>query len=271
MSLSAGREKIERGETSKAIPHKAVSSSFGERHGAKQSVLISEAEDMRELTDDGWQGLRWTNWAPDLRRNRTVAGYDRTHMFTVGWVYELPFGAGKKYNLAGPANVLAGGWKFNGIFYAYSGTPFTVSASGTSLNMAGTSQGANLIAPVKKVGNAIPGSWYYEPSSFSDPNLNRPADVYRFGTMGPNSLRGPGFWRADVSILKEFKLMERLKMEFKAEAFNLTNTPRFGNPAGNVSSMNFNADASIKAVNNFMAVTGASDERRFCVGFRSAF
>jgi len=60
-------------------------------------------------------------------------------------------------------------------------------------------------------------------------------------------------------------------MEFEAETFNLTNTPRFGNPAGNVSSMNFNAEGSIKAVNNFMAITGASGERQFRVGFRSAF
>ena len=192
-------------------------------------------------------------------------------MFTMGWVYELPVGAGKRYNMSGAANAVLGGWKVNGIFSAYSGAPFTVSASTSSLNMAGTSQGANLIAPVKVVGNKGPGSWYYDPSSFGDPNFNRPSGVYRFGTMGPNSLRGPGFWRADVSMFKEFQLAEWLKMEFKAEAFNLTNTPRFGNPAGNVSSMNFNPDGSIKNVNNFMAITSASDERQFRFGVRFAF
>jgi hypothetical protein len=221
--------------------------------------------------DTGWSGVRWTNWVPDLRRNRTVAGYDRTHMFTMGWIYELPVGAGKQFNVSGPANVLLGGWKINGIFSAYSGLPFTVSASSSSINMPSTSQGANLIAPVRMVGDKGPGSWYYDPTSFGDPNFNRPADVYRFGTMGPNSLRGPGFWRADVSMFKEFKILERLKMEFKLEAFNLTNTPRFGNPAGNVSSMNFNTDGSIKAVNNFMAITSASDERQIRFGFRFAF
>jgi len=237
----------------------------------KTSYTWSKTINMAD--DDGWAGLRWTNWAPDLKRNRTVAGYHRPHMFTVGWVYEMPFGSGKKYNLTGPMNAIAGGWKFNGIFYAYSGTPFTVSASTTSLNMAGTSQGANLIAPAKYVGNVGPGTWFYDPKSFSDPNLNRPADVYRFGTMGPNSLRGPGFWRSDVSIFKEFRLMERLKMEFKAEAFNLTNHARFNNPAGNVSSMNFNTDGSIKAVNNFLAITSAPDlqERQFRFGMRFAF
>jgi len=221
--------------------------------------------------EDGWAGVRWTNWWPDMRRNRTVPSYDRTHMFTMGWIYDLPVGTGKRFNLSGPANVLLGGWKINGIFSAYSGLPFTVSASTSSLNMAGTSQGANLIAPVKLVGNKGPGTWYYDPTSFGDPNFNRPADVYRFGTMGPYSLRGPGFWRADVSMFKEFKILERLRMEFKAEAFNLTNTPRFGNPAGNVSSMNFNTDGSIKAVNNFMAITGASDERQIRFGMRFAF
>jgi hypothetical protein len=235
----------------------------------KSSYTWSKTINM--FDDTGWSGVRWTNWVPDLRRNRTVAGYDRTHMFTMGWIYELPVGAGKQFNVSGPANVLLGGWKINGIFSAYSGLPFTVSASSSSINMPSTSQGANLIAPVRMVGDKGPGSWYYDPTSFGDPNFNRPADVYRFGTMGPNSLRGPGFWRADVSMFKEFKILERLKMEFKLEAFNLTNTPRFGNPAGNVSSMNFNTDGSIKAVNNFMAITSASDERQIRFGFRFAF
>jgi hypothetical protein len=221
--------------------------------------------------DDGWAGPRWTNWAPDMRRNRTVTGFDRTHMFTMGWVYELPAGKGKRYNLSGVADAVLGGWKINGILSIYSGLAFNVTASSSSLNMPGTSQGANLIAPLKKVGNKGPGSWYYDPSSFGDPNFNRPANVYRFGTMGPMSVRGPGFWRPDVSLFKSFKILERLSMEFKMEAFNLTNTPRFGNPAGNVSSMNFNTDGSIKAVNNFMAITGASDERQIRFGFRFAF
>ena len=235
----------------------------------KTSYTWSKA--MNVTDDDGWASYRWTNWAPDLDRNRTVAGYDRSHMFTMGWVYELPFGPGKKHAASGFTGALFGGWKVNGILVAYTGTPFTVSASSASLNMPGTSQGANLIAPVRKVGNVGPGSWFYDPASFGDPNFNRPANVYRFGTMGPNSLRGPGFAKADLAMFKSFKLHERLSMEFKMEAFNFTNTPRFGNPAGNVSNMNFNTDGSIRATNNFMAITSASEERQFRFGVRFAF
>jgi hypothetical protein len=75
----------------------------------------------------------------------------------------------------------------------------------------------------------------------------------------------------DLSVFKSFQLMERLSMEFKAEAFNFTNTPRFGNPAGNVSNMQRRSDGSISNVNNFMAITSASDERQFRFGLRFAF
>ncbi len=222
--------------------------------------------------DDGWAGLPLTNLASELNRNRAVAGYDRTHMFIMSWVYELPIGKGKALGMSGLADKIAGGWRINGIYSAYSGLPFTVSAATTSLNAPGSSQTADQIGELVKIGGVGPGTQYYAVTSFRDPNFQRPSTSFRFGSMGRNAVRGPGFQKADLAMFKDFKMTERFVLQFKAEAFNFTNTPRFSNPAANVSSMTINAaTGDVVNANNFMAITGASDERKFRFGLRLTF
>lgn len=227
------------------------------------------------LTDeDGWASLRYFNWEPVIRRNRTAAGYDRRHMFVMSFAWNIPVGKGKKFNISSKVlDAAAGGWTLSSGFSAYTGTPFTVSGSGTSLNAPGNSQTADQIAPVRKIGNFGPGELYFDPMSFRDPNFQRPANVYRFGTMGPNSLYGPGFWGNSAHLSKNFQLSERLKMEFLAQVFNLTNTIRWSNPNSGSASMQLNADGSLRAANNFMSITGAASgyERQFRFGLRLAF
>jgi len=221
--------------------------------------------------EDGWAGLPITNLLSALDRNRAVTGYDRTHMFVMSWVYELPFGRGSSMPLSGIADLVAGGWRVNGIYSAYTGTPFTVSAGTASLNAPGSSQTADQIGELVKIGDAGPGTQYYSVESFRDPNFQRPAGTFRFGTMGRNSVRGPGFQKVDMALFKDFRMTERFTLQFKAESFNLTNTPRFGNPASNVSNMAINAAGIVTNPNNFMAITTASDERKFRFGLRLSF
>ena len=238
----------------------------------KGSYTWSKAINMAD--EDGWAGLRYFNWEPVIRRNRTAAGYDRRHMFTMAFVYDIPVGKGKKLNVASRfADAVAGGWSLASVFSAYTGTPFSVSGSSASLNAPGNSQTADLIAPVRKIGNFGPGQSYFDPMSFRDPNFNRPAGVYRFGTMGPNSLYGPGYWRDDVNLTKNFKVTERVKVEFRAEGFNITNTVRWSNPNSGSASMQLNADGSLRNANNFMSITGTTNdyERQFRFGLRVAF
>jgi hypothetical protein len=222
--------------------------------------------------EDGWAGLPITNLEEALYRNRALAGYDRTHMFVMSWVYELPIGKGKAMGLNGLADKIAGGWRINGIYSAYSGTPFTVTAAATSLNAPGSpTQTADQIGELVKIGGVGPGAQYYAVTSFRDPNFQRPANTFRFGTMGRNSVRGPGFQKADLAMFKDFKFTERFVLQFKAEAFNFTNTPRFGNPAANVSNMTLTANGDVANANNFMAITGAEGERKFRFGLRLTF
>jgi hypothetical protein len=75
-----------------------------------------------------------------------------------------------------------------------------------------------------------------------------------------------------VSIFRTFPLTERFKLQFRAEAFNISNTPHFNNPATNVSNLRLNSDGSISNLGNFMSITSAvADERNFRFGLRLSF
>ncbi len=172
--------------------------------------------------NDGWVGTAW-NWAPVFQRNRATAGYDRTHVFQLGWLYELPVGKGKRYLNSGIASQIIGGWQFSGIESCYTGTPFTVTAPGTSLNAPSNQQTADQIAPVQFLGGVGPGAYYYSPASFA------PVTDVRFGTSGRNILRNPGLWNTDMSIVRAFPIREQTQLQFRAEFYNLPNTSHFGN------------------------------------------
>jgi len=228
---------------------------------------------MNMAEDDGWAALAMWNWEPMIARNYAPSSEDRRHGFTLGWGYELPFGRGRTYRLTGIADKVLRGWKVNGVFSLYTGTPFTVSGSGASLMCIGCSQTADQIAPVRNLGGKGPNQPYYDPMSFRDPLFvfNPANPVYRPGTMGRNPLYGPGFWRLDPGVYKEFQVTERVRAEFRAEASNLTNTPRWGNPAGGSASMRLNPDGSLNALNNFMCITSATAQRQFRFGLRLQF
>jgi hypothetical protein len=242
-------------------------------HGLFMKGAYTWSKAINMSDEDGWASLPFTDMPSQLGRNRAVAGYDRPHMLVLSWVYELPWGKGQRFNLSGVANQVFGNWRMNGIYSAYSGTPFTVTASSASLNTPGSTQTADQIGEIKKLGSFGPGTQYYDVTSFRDPNFQRPAGTYRFGTMGRNVLYGPGFQKVDLVLFKDFRLTERFTLQFRAESFNFTNTPRFNNPSSNVSNMTLDSTGKITNVNNFMAITSTftGSERKFRFGLRLTF
>jgi hypothetical protein len=207
------------------------------------------------FADNNDSGLTWHSpefWA----RNRAVAGFDRTHNLQVYGVYEMPFGKDKKYATAGAANWILGGWQTNGLMSILSGTPFTVGAAGTSLNAQANGQTADQVkADVTKGKRVGPGQSWFDPEAFA------PITTVRFGTSGRNAMRGPGSFQLDASVFRNFQLTEKLRLQFRAESFSITNTPRFGTPGTNVSNLVRNADGSIRSLGGYTEVLGASGER----------
>lgn len=215
--------------------------------------------------DDTDSGLTW-NWVPMLYRNKAVAGFDRTQNVQFYGNYELPFGHGQKWASNGVAALLAGGWQMNWILSRTSGTPFSVTTSGSSVNAPGNTQTADQILPsVAVLGGHGVGQPYFDPNAFA------PVNDVRFGNTGRNILRGPGVFNLDGSIFRTFTITERFNLQFRAECFGVTNTPQFGNPGATVSNLTRNADGTIKALNGYTEITSASGERQFRFALRLAF
>jgi hypothetical protein len=201
-----------------------------------------------DWTTPSWNALAYLN------RNMASANFNRPLMLQFAYVYELPFGAGQKWATNGPGKAILGGWQINGIFSSYQGSQYSLSASGTSLNMSNNAQTPDQISPtIQQLGN-VGDSPFFDTSAFAR------VTAVRFGNVGRDSMRGPGVVNMDLSLFRSFKITERFKSEFRAEMFNFSNTPHFNNPNGNVNSSSFGL------------ITGvANDPRSIRFGLRVAF
>jgi hypothetical protein len=180
--------------------------------------------------DDG--GL--TFWL-DQRRNYAPNDYDRRLNFEESFTYELPFGRGKRWLGNGFTAVAFGGWKLSGIISIVSGTPFTVTANGGSINTPGQQQTANLVKPFHALHGVGTGKNWFDPTSFAQPAgcTGNPCPIAYgsvLGTSGRNQFYGPGFIQDNISAFKTFPIREKLSLETRVDAFQLSNTPQFANP-----------------------------------------
>jgi len=178
--------------------------------------------------DDG--GLDWQIGAT---RNYARADFDRTFTFVQSYVYSLPYGPGRT-QLHGPLGYVLGGWQLAGILSLLSGTPVTVTASGSSLTTPGETQTANLVAPVTFPKGINVGNPWFSTTSFQQPTA--PAV---FGNTGRNIFSGPGLFALNLSLFKDFRFRERYALQLRAETFNVTNTPQFSNPNTSLTSSTF--------------------------------
>jgi hypothetical protein len=197
----------------------------------KGAYTYSHAIDQANYGD--WTAFSW-NADIVFHRNRASAANNIPHMFQLAYVYDVPFGRGKKWATSGIAGAVLGDWQINGIFAAYQGRQYTLSASGASLNMPGNAQTPDQVKEVvETLGKAGDDGTWFDTTAFA-----RPTGA-RFGTVGRNTMLGPGVVNMDLSLFRTFKVTERINLKFQAESFNLSNTPHFANPNGNANAATF--------------------------------
>jgi hypothetical protein len=172
----------------------------------------------------------------DLARERAVGSINIPQTLSASVLYNLPFGSGRQFlNTKGPLNALLGGWVVNGIVSARSGFPSDVHTNAlppvyTTYNVASCVSGVSKQLPHADVDG------YYNPAAFTVPQSatsESGAQIPEFGNCGKRILVGPPSKNLDSSIFKNFYFTDsqRIYLQFRAEAFNTTNTPTFELPA----------------------------------------
>ncbi|MDQ6663818.1 MAG: TonB-dependent receptor [Acidobacteriota bacterium] len=164
------------------------------------------------------------------------ANFDIRNTTHLSGGYELPFGKNKRYlNKSGWTNAVAGGWRVNGLATMQGGSPVTIGCT------VGTSTGMGCDALL------VPGQGLYtgahtvahwlNAAAFSNPAPATTVGQTDFSPLGgaPTQASGPRFHRGDLTLAKQWHTTETTRVEFRAEVYNLTNTPNFGNPG----SLNF--------------------------------
>jgi outer membrane receptor protein involved in Fe transport len=145
--------------------------------------------------------------------------------------YELPFGHGRRFGLNGPLDQIVGGWRVSSLFQWHGGVPFTPVIQGSVAGGIDPGLTAGTLFPDvvgdPKVSSPTHAEWF-NPAAFANPAYGT------FGDAGRNNLIGPGFTNVNFSLAKEFAVFERVKLEVRADMFDVFNHINWANPDANL-------------------------------------
>ncbi|MGA8160440.1 MAG: TonB-dependent receptor [Acidobacteriaceae bacterium] len=200
-------------------------------------------------------------WLPGfgIGKDYALCDTDATHLVHLAATYDLPFGHGRAFlaNASKPVDLVLGGWIVNGIYSYQSGQPFTVTCPVSTTSDFGC------------FANVVPGQGLYtgphnyhqwlNPAAFSQPPLATAIGQTDDSPLGggQQQVRGPDYANLDTAVLKNFAIHEAVSLQFRAEAFNTTNTPPFAQP-GNLNFTNLKGGfSSITSTKNSNQNNGA--------------
>ena len=169
----------------------------------------------------------------DQHRNWERLDFDRKHNFIMGYVWELPFGKGKRFMNSNPAGAaILGGWQLNGGIDMQSGSPLNFGGNSAPLRAPGNSNTLNFFGSGIEItkGNGRDASWFTPNRCSATVTNNCFAQPTLWGNLGPNVISGPGYWNMSLSVFREFSISERLKLQLRGESFSFVNNPQWNNP-----------------------------------------
>jgi hypothetical protein len=148
----------------------------------------------------------------DIPNQYGVSDFDARHRFVLSAIYELPF----------TANALVRDWQIAAIVQSQTGNPVNLVTSSSSLNGVPNTVRPDVTGPIRIVGSV---DQWFDTSVFEA--------VDRFGNLGRNVVIGPGFNNTDLSVIRNLRFGQRIRLQMRADVFNLFNHANFG-PPGNV-------------------------------------
>ena len=224
--------------------------------GLATTTAYTFGKGMGFQTDDDGGLSFYINQRRDYARN----DFDRTHTFVQSFVYDLPFGNGRRWVSSGVGAAILGGWRVSSFLTIMSGLPLYFTANSTSLLAPGNTQTPNLVAPVQILHGIGTQSPWFSTSSFAAPAANT------FGNVGRNYLSGPGFFNLDAALSKSIRFTERFNLDLRLEAFGVTNTPQFFFASNGGSAAGITLGSS-----SFGQITSASGGRTLQLGAKFNF
>jgi hypothetical protein len=190
---------------------------------------------MSDGGDNAWDSALWRNYYCRACE-KSLSPYHQPQRFVASFTYELPFGRNKQFGSGwnGLANAILGQWQTNGIFTLNSGLIQELAAPGNTSFSFGGRQFPDSTGVEAKLDNPTIDRWF-DTDQFTIPQQ------YTFGNVSRvhPTITSDFVETLDFSLFKDFNLTERVKLQFRAEWFNLPNHPIFANPAGTVGSGSF--------------------------------
>jgi len=192
------------------------------------SKLISDTDTLTAWLEPGG-GMGVQNWN-DLKSEKSVTLYDTPQRAVISFIYDLPFGKGKKFlaGNGGAVDRLVGGWGVNGITTFQSGNPLSMAMAVNTTNSQGGGQRPNSTGSSAKTTGAAQGrlNRWFNATAFT------PAPAFQFGNVARSltDVRSHGIANYNFSIFKNTQINERFGLQFRTEIFNLFNRVQFGYP-----------------------------------------
>ncbi len=224
------------------------------------SYTWSKSIDDASSTDDSVTWLGGTTSLQDPNRpdlERSVSTWDTPHILQFSYVYELPFGRGKKFGggMNRALNGVLGGWQINGTYRYTSGRPMHITLNGGQEipTYSSDQRRPNLNGLLKRnTGPDFVDNYFANAQDV----LSQPDDF----TIGDaprtiTSVRQPATNNTTMSLFKQFTVREGMRFEFRAEAFNAFNHPQFCGPNGGNTSVSFDGSGKIDNTSDFAAIT----------------
>jgi len=211
-------------------------------HGLTYLISYTWSKSL-DLGCSGWYGVEGCSIQNpyNLQADRGPSATDLPQILSAAWVYTLPFGKGQKLSSSNSlVNAVVGNWNLNGVLSMSSGTPFDVGTSSDIANTGNYNYGNGYgYERLDLTGSPYPAT--KTPAEWINTSAFQLPAQYTFGTLGRDSLRSDWSKGLDLSIFRQFPIEERMRLEFRFEMFNATNTPVWAVPVTNYNAPNFGA------------------------------